>query len=380
MSKNIFKFILVFILLFCLSSSILFVFADTKSKLTTENTANDLTYADMESLFADKIFTSEDGKIELKIERDLELEDLLANCKKKGLKFGLALGSGSARGLAHVGVIQVLEAYGIPIDIIAGTSIGSVVGSLYAAGASIDQLEEAALSMKKSTTLFLIDPTLPHSGLISGKKIEEMLNDLALEDKTFDDLKIPFAAVATDVESGAEVILNQGKVIDAVRASISIPGIFTPVKYQNYYLVDGGVVDPVPVDVVQKMGADIIIAVSLAKISPYTTVLIINKETGGLEEVEKSSILQQKIAQVKSTFEGPNIFEVIVQSIDIMEAKITDQSLEGADVVIVPFGIKDINLLDFDKAESVIKGGIMATLINIPEIKEAIREKLAMTE
>jgi len=362
--------------LYCLSSSILFVFAETKSKSTTENTANDLTYADMESLFADKIFTNEDGEIELKIEKDPELEDLLAKCKKKGLKFGLALGSGSARGLAHVGVIQVLEAYNIPIDIITGTSIGSVVGSLYATGASIDQLEEAALSMKKSTTLSLLDPALPHSGLISGKKIEEMLNDLALKDKTFDDLKIPFAAVATDVESGAEVILNQGKVMDAVRASISIPGVFTPVKYQDYYLVDGGVVDPVPVDVAEKMGADIIIAVSLAKISPYTTVLIINKETGGLEEVEKSSILQQKIEEVKSTFEGPNIFEVIVQSIDIMEAKITDQSLEGADVIIVPFGIKDINLFDFDKAESVVKGGIMATLINIPEIKEAIKEKL----
>ena len=376
MSKFFFKTILVLVLLFCLFSSILFVFADTKSKLTTENTANDLTYADMESLFADKILTNENGEIKLKIVRDPELEDLLANCKKKGLKFGLALGSGSARGLAHVGVIQVLEAYNIPIDIIAGTSIGSVVGSLYATGASIYQLEEAALSMKKSTTLSLLDPALPHSGLISGKKIEEMLNDLALEDKTFDDLKIPFAAVATDVESGAEVILTQGKVMDAVRASISIPGVFTPVKYQDYYLVDGGVVDPVPVDVAEKMGADIIIAVSLAKISPYTTVLIINKETGGLEEVEKSSILQQKIEEVKATFEGPNIFEVIVQSIDIMEAKITDQSLEGADVVIVPFGIKDINLFDFDKAESVIKGGIMATLIKMPEIKEALREKL----
>jgi len=349
MSKNIFKFILVFVLLFCLSSSTLFVFADTKSKLTTENTATNLTYADMESLFADKISTNEYGEIKLKIERDPELEELLSACRKKGLKFGLALGSGSARGLAHVGVIQVLEAYNIPIDIITGTSIGSVVGSLYATGASIDQLEEAALSMKKSTTLFLIDPALPHSGLISGKKIEEMLNDLALEDKTFDDLKIPFAAVATDVESGAEVILTQGKVMDAVRASISIPGVFTPVKYQDYYLVDGGVVDPVPVDVAEKMGADIIIAVSLAKISPYTTVLIINKETGNLEEVEKSSILQQKIEEVKATFEGPNIFEVIIQSIDIMEAKITDQSLEGADVVIVPFGIKDINLFDFDK-------------------------------
>ena len=376
MSKNIFKTMLVFSLLLFLFNSTIFVFADTKSKLTTENNATNLTYADMESLFADKIFTNEYGEIELKIEKDLELEDLLAKCKKKGLKFGLALGSGSARGLAHVGVIQVLEAYHIPIDIIAGTSIGSVVGSLYATGASIDQLEEAALSMKKSTTLFLIDPALPHSGLISGSKIVEMLNDLALEGKTFDDLKIPFEAVATDVESGVEVILNQGKVIDAVRASISIPGIFTPVKYQNYYLVDGGVVNPVPVNVVQRMGADIIFAVSLAKLKPYTTPLIISKETDNPEEVEKSSILQQKIEQVKSTFESPNIFEVIVQSIDIMQAKITGQCLEGADVVIVPFGIKDINLLDFDKAESVIKGGIMAALLKMPEIKEAIKEKI----
>ena len=376
MSKNIFKTILVFNLLFFLLNFTIFVFAETESTPTTENTATNLSYADMESLFADKIFTNEYGEIELKIEKDLELEDLLAKCKKKGLKFGLALGSGSARGLAHVGVIQVLEAYDIPIDIIAGTSIGSVVGSLYAAGASIDQLEEAALSMKKSTTLFLIDPALPHSGLISGNKIVEMLNDLALEDKTFDDLKIPFEAVATDVESGAEVILTQGKVIDAVRASISIPGIFTPVKYQDYYLVDGGVVNPVPVNVVQKMGADIIFAVSLAKLKPYTTALIINKETSNLEEVEKSSILQQKIEQVKSTFESPNIFEVIVQSIDIMQAKITGQCLEGADVVIVPFGIKDINLLDFDKAESVIKGGMMAALLKMPQIKEVIKEKL----
>ena len=376
MSKNIFKTILVFNLLFFLLNFTIFVFAETESTPTTENTATNLSYADMESLFADKIFTNEYGEIELKIEKDLELEDLLAKCKKKGLKFGLALGSGSARGLAHVGVIQVLEAYDIPIDIIAGTSIGSVVGSLYAAGASIDQLEKAALSMKKSTTLFLIDPALPHSGLISGNKIVEMLNDLALEDKTFDDLKIPFEAVATDVESGAEVILTQGKVIDAVRASISIPGIFTPVKYQDYYLVDGGVVNPVPVNVVQKMGADIIFAVSLAKLKPYTTALIINKETSNLEEVEKSSILQQKIEQVKSTFESPNIFEVIVQSIDIMQAKITGQCLEGADVVIVPFGIKDINLLDFDKAESVIKGGMMAALLKMPQIKEVIKEKL----
>ena len=126
-----------------------------------------------------------------KIEKDPELEDLLVKCKKKGIKFGLALGSGSARGLAHVGVIQVLEAYGIPIDMIAGTSIGSVIGSLYASGASIEQLKEAALSMRISKTLSLLDPALTHSGFIKGHRAEEILKTIALKDKTFDDLNIP---------------------------------------------------------------------------------------------------------------------------------------------------------------------------------------------
>lgn len=403
MSKNIFKIILLFILLFCLSNSAFFVYANTISKEKIENTAINLTYADMEAQFANNVFITKDNEFKVVVEKDLELEDLLAKCKKKGLKIGLVLGGGSARGLAHVGVILALEAYNIPIDIIAGTSIGSVIGSLYASGATIKQLEEMALSIKMSKTLFMLDSTFPHSGLISGDRIEKMLNRFALKDKTFDDLSISFAAVATDVESGAEVILNQGKVIDAVRASIAIPGIFTPVKYGDYYLVDGGVVDPVPVDVVQMMGADIIIAVSLAKINPYSTILMIDKETGHLKEVEnledlkinkeespkfkdieentslidkEKGFLKEKIEQVKSKFEGPNIFEIISQSSDIMGAKITDQSLEGADVVIVPFGIKEINLFDFDKAEILIKGGIMATLINIPEIKRAIKEKL----
>jgi NTE family protein len=394
---------LLFILLFCLSNSAFFVYANTISEERIENTAIDLTYADMEAQFANNVFITKDDEFKVVVEKDLELEDLLAKCKKKGLKIGLALGGGSARGLAHVGVILALEAYNIPIDIIAGTSIGSVIGSLYASGATIKQLEEVALSIKKSKTLFMLDSTFPHSGLISGDRIEKMLNQFALKDKTFDDLSISFAAVATDVESGAKVILNQGKVIDAVRASIAIPGIFTPVKYGDYYLVDGGVVDPVPVDVVQMMGADIIIAVSLAKINPYSTILMIDKETGHLKEVEnledlrinkeespkfkdieentslidkEKGFFKEKIEQVKSKFEGPNIFEIISQSSDIMGAKITDQSLEGADVVIVPFGIKEINLFDFDKAEILIKGGIMATLINIPEIKRAIKEKL----
>ena len=399
MSKNILKIIFISILLYCLSASTFFVSAD-------KNTAIDLTYTDMEAQFANNVFITKDNEFKVIVEKDLELEDLLIEYKKRGLKIGLALGSGSARGLAHVGVIMALEAYNIPVDIISGTSIGSVIGSLYASGATVRQLEEVALSIKKSKTLFMIDPVFPHSGLISGDRIEKMLNQFAIKDKIFDDLKIPFAAVATDVESGAKVILNQGKVIDAVRASISIPGIFTPVKYQDYYLVDGGVVDPVPVDVVKMMGADIIIAVNLAKISPYNAILMVDKETGLLKEVEnledlrinkeespkfkdtkdteeitpladeEKSRLKRKIEQLKLKFEGPNLLEIINQSTDIMGAKITDQSLEEADVVIVPFGIKEINLFDFDQAELLIKGGIMAGLINIPEIKKVIKEKL----
>jgi len=321
-----------------------------------------------------------------KLEKDLELEELLAECKKEGLKFGLALGSGSARGLAHVGVIQVLNAYHIPIDMIAGTSIGSVVGSLYASGASIEQLMEAALSMKRSKTLALLDPALPHSGFIKGHRAEEIIKAIALKDKTFDDLNIPFAAVATVLKNGAKAVINQGRVIDAVRASISIPGVFTPVKYRDYFLVDGGLVDPVPVDVVKDMGADIVIAVSLAKLRPRTVTLDMNemlkKENDEKDKsedtiIELKSIIQQKIEEAKSTLKAPRIFEIITQTIDIMESKITEKSLEGTDIVIVPFGLKHVRDFDFDKAEKLIKGGIMATMNKIPEIKSVIRKNIS---
>jgi len=305
--------------------------------------------------------------------------------------------------VAHVGVIQLLEAYHIPVDMIAGTSIGAVVGSVYATGASVKQMKEAALAMKRSQTISLMVPTLPYSGLISGNRAEEILNKIALKDKTFDDLKIPFAAVATDIKTGAKVILNQGSVIKAVRASFSIPGIFTPVKYQDCCLVDGGLVDPVPADVVEKMGADIIIAVSLTQKSPNSILMILNRETGDLKEVEdlfdfriykgknprykvvnkitslvekEVNSLGKKIKGVKKKLEGPHIIEVISKSVDIMEKEITYRGLDKADVVIVPFGIEGIGLFEFDKADITIRGGIDAALAKIPQIKEVIKEKL----
>ena len=385
MFKTPLKIIIMLVIVCFFSNFTCFLFGESAGQDKTKNAGIDLTYAEMEVRFADNVFITKDNEFKVIVEKDLELEKLIDDCKNKGLRFGLALGGGSARGLAHVGVLLALEAYQIPIDLIAGTSIGSVIGSLYASGATIKELEEAALSIKKSKTLFMIDPTFPHSGLIGGDRIEKMLNKFALKDKTFQELDIPFAAVATEIENGAEVILNEGKLTEAVRASISIPGIFTPVKHQEYYLVDGGLVNPVPASVAKMMGADIIIAVNLSKVNPYAPALELKMEDAQEETSEtssdedqkdKPSILKQQIIKVKSTFEGPNIFEVIDQSIDIMEAKITEQSLEDADIVIVPFGIKDIKIFDFDEAESIIKGGIMATLINIPKIKDMIKEKL----
>jgi len=212
-----------------------------------------------------------------------------------------------------------------------------------------------------------------------------------------------YAAVATDIKTGAKVILNQGSVIRAVIASFSIPGVFTPVKYQDCYLVDGGLVDPVPADVVKKMGADIIIAVSLTQKSPNSILMILNRETGDLKEVEdlfnfrmykvknprykvvnkitslvekEVTSLGKKIKGVKKKLEGPHIIEVIFKSIDIMEKEITTRGLIGANVVIIPFGIDGISLFEFDKADITIKGGIDAALAKIPQIKEVIKEKL----
>ena len=336
-------------------------------------------------------------------EPDQELEELIEQSKKRGLKFGLALGSGSARGMAHIGVIEVLEAYHIPIDMIAGTSIGALIGSLYASGVSIKKIKRIARQVKKRAPLIIFDPTLPFSGLISGKRIDEMLNRIALKNKDFSDLKIAFAAISTDLTSGAKVILNQGSVLKAVRASISIPGIFIPVKFHESYLVDGGIVDPVPVDVVEKMGADFIIAVSLTERNPRPKIMMIDQETGNLNTVsnirkvkinlkelprlknakkiaslveKEVTSLGQKITGVKKKLEGPHLIEIISKSLDIMEKEIASLNLGQADIVIIPSEIEKIGLFEFNKTDQCIKAGQEATLAVLPQIKKAIKRKL----
>ncbi len=174
-------------------------------------------------------------------------------------KVGLALAGGGARGMAHVGVIRTLESEGIPIDCIAGTSVGSLVGAAYAAGVQRERLMDMALTLG---WLDLARPVWPRTGFISLAKLETYLVDF-VGDLSFDDLDMPYAAVASDLTRFEQVVLKEGRVAPAVRASCSIPGIITPVEIDGQLLVDGGVTNNLPISVVRDLGADVVIAVGL---------------------------------------------------------------------------------------------------------------------
>jgi len=179
-------------------------------------------------------------------------------------KIGLALGSVGSRGLAHIGVIKALEENNIPIDFIAGSSIGAMIGGFYAARLDIKEIEEIALSINwRRIFSILFDPHLKQ-GLIGGEKLKTFIKNY-INGKKFEDCKIPFAAVATDLKTGEIVILNKGEMAQAIRASVSIPLVFKPVEREGRVLADGGLSAPVPVEIVRNMGADIVIAVNLDK-------------------------------------------------------------------------------------------------------------------
>ena len=211
------------------------------------------------------------------------------NKKRQKKKIGLALGGGSARGLAHIGVIEVLEREGITVDVIAGTSAGAAIGALYAQGKDAGIIKEVALEMSFRQRLSLVDLALPKTGFIEGKKIKDLIRLVIGGDLNFSDLKIPFACVAADINTGQEVVISKGSILEAIRASISLPAIFTLVKREDRYLVDGGLVNPVPVNVVKDMGADFIIAVNV------------------IPEVSDRLKIQKKAAEKE-----PNIFGVIM--------------------------------------------------------------------
>jgi len=295
-------------------------------------------------------------------------------------RIGLALGSGSARGWAHIGVIRALTEAGVHVDCVAGTSIGALVGGAYAAG-EIDALEELALRVDWRQIASFLDVVLPKSGLIEGKKIAEFLRK-HLPDMAIEELPLPFRAVATDLATGHEVTIGEGDIIEAIRASISVPGIFTPVGRDGTFLVDGGLVNPVPVSVVRDMGADFVIAVDLnhdivAKKGIHSPPAPrpnapAPREQGGESPVKRNKILDALNRRVRSLDlsawspvgqwmtrdPAPSVFEVLLASINIMETQITEARLKAAppDLLIQP-GLGHIRFLHFHRAEEAIAEG-----------------------
>jgi len=308
----------------------------------------------------------------------------------KTKKIGLALGSGSARGWSHIGVIHGLLEEGIDIDIVCGTSIGSIVGSAFAAGA-LDKLEEWARELAWSDILGFMDVTLPRSGLIEGDRITNFFRT-TLSDPNIEDLQLPFAAVATNLTSGQEVLLRKGSLIDAIRASISMPGIFTPFKQGDRWLVDGALVNPVPVSLCRAMGADVVIAVNLnSDIMGKRKQLVKDvQKVSKKEKIEEHGLQNQLTAYLDNTVKWgksfvlsrfgsdhadrePSLFEVIANSSNIMQDRITRQRLAGdpPDIMISP-RLAHIGLLEFNRAEETIEEGHRALGLSLPLIKDII--------
>jgi len=317
--------------------------------------------------------------------------------RKTRPKIGLALGSGSARGLAHIGVIRAIRESGITIDMVAGTSIGALIGAAYASG-GIDTLEQdfRNIDWKKMGTL--LDPVFPMSGLIDGRKIAEFVRP-HVSSQAIENLPLPFCAVATEFSSGKEIPLRRGNLIEAVRASISVPGIFSPVRLNGRILVDGGLVNPIPVSAVRTMGADLVIAVDLN----YNIVTGKMRHPGQHRGTTKKSgpkVLGGKsyawaAARITESLRSPRnptlnrihtwlekerlpgMLEVLLGSLHIMQAQITESrlSLEQPDVLIRP-PLGSIRLLEFDRAKEMIAIGYQSALGPMRDLAKHLRSSV----
>ena len=312
-----------------------------------------------------------------------------------GLKIGLALGSGSARGWAHIGVLRGLQRHGIEPDIVTGTSIGALVGACYAAE-KLDELESWVTSLGWRDVVSLLDVKL-NGGLIEGRKVFQFF-DQHMAGLTFEGLPKPFAAIATDLQSGREIWLQHGHLAEAVRASVSIPGLFTPYRAQSgRILVDGGLVNPVPVTLCRAMGADLVIAVNLN--SEIVGKHLRNSRTVSHEFVAEGDAASghngnhdsQEMHKAESDFlrrlsqifgessdadnepeeqPMPGVMDVIATSINIMQDRVTRSRMAGdpADLVLSP-RLSHLGLMEFYRANEAIAGGEQTVEYALPVLK-----------
>jgi NTE family protein len=304
-------------------------------------------------------------------------------------RIGLALGGGSARGWAHIGIIRALEEAGIEPDIVCGTSIGALVGAAYVGG-ELEQLEAWVRSLRLQTVVSFLDFSLG-SGLIKGERLIEFFRSHFV-DRDIRELARPFGAVATDLQRGREVWLREGVVTDAVRASIALPGLFTPVLRDGVWLVDGGLVNPVPVSLCRAMGADLVIAVDLntdrmghlLKPKPVRPV----RKRAAAETETLADMVRTRIQAGMSELglngnngpRPPAMLDVVASSINIMQVMITRSRLAGepADVMVTPL-LADLGLMEFHRASVAIDAGRRAVTAAMPQISARLLNGLDET-
>jgi NTE family protein len=298
---------------------------------------------------------------------------------------GLALGGGAARGFAHIGIVRTLIAHGIVPNVVVGTSIGAVVGGSYAAG-HLDTLEEWARSLQPRSVFGYLDIRLNGSGLIGGDKLAAQL-EAALGQANIEDLPLKFATVATEVRTGHEIWLTHGRVVDAMRASYALPGIFSPVLVGDRWLVDGALVNPVPVSAARALGAEIVIAANLSSdvFAHSMTIYAHGASVAAPDPAVEAPAPRRGLGKffsperaMKREFFGgggrPGISTVMVDAFNIMQDRITRARLAGdpPDLLISP-RVGQIGWFDFHRADDLIAHGARAAERAIDSIQEAIQ-------
>lgn len=263
----------------------------------------------------------------------------------KDKKIGLALGGGGARGLAHIGVLKVLAEEGIRIDMVAGASMGAFVGACYALGLDMEELEKEAISFTKAKAVkTFVDLAAHGKSILKGVKAEKYIKNIVGDKIFFEDTKIPLEIVCTDLSSGEEVVLKKGDLAEAILASVSVPAIFPPVEIDGRYLIDGGVINPTPVDIVKNMGADIVIGVDL-------------------------------VMKREAKLDKPNMITSLLQSYEIIRTQWVKHNISKIDketVIIEPDARGTIDSFKFYDINKFIVSGEEAARKALPEIRKMI--------
>jgi NTE family protein len=302
----------------------------------------------------------------------------MENADKKNV-IGLALGSGAAFGLAHIGVLRVLEKENIPIGIVSGSSIGALIAAMWGVGLSSKEIEDISSRLKRKLNIMrLFDFTFPITGILAGKRLRRFLRAI-LGDKTFEDSRVPIKIIVYDLANRETVVVESGSLVDAVYKSVAVPGIFHPVIENGKMFVDGGVLDPVPVDTLFKNGATKVIAVNVLP-GPRN----ICEKNMALKETEKEEknvmrhgSLDEKIGVhltrfLRKTF-TPNIFDVIMTSMQAMEYSLAEISCYRANVSLHPV-LSEAASTDFHLVRNFVKIGEEETLRHIDKIKELVHQ------